>query len=974
MNRLTELPTLKINPRQTVSFSYQGKGMTGLEGDTVATALYSNGVRLFGRSLKYHRPRGLYSLDGESANAFMEINGLANCQTGSVLLRQGMQVAPQNFMGSIERDWMSVLDKFSFAMPAGFYYKIMHKPYKLWPFFQNRVRAAAGMGKLKDDIKTGRCDEMHLNAEVCVIGGGPAGLSAALAAAETGVRVVLFEARPHLGGFYDWRTAEYSDGTPLYKRAADLAAQLGAMPNVRIYTNAFVNGLWGDNLVTAFLVGQPGDSYEERYVEVRANSVVVAAGATERPLIFEHNERPGVMQPASVHRLAKTYGILAGKKAVFSVGHDMGLEAAVDLHDLGMQIVAVADCRLEGQDPAVVQKLADRGVPYMPGWAACKARGSRHVKGVVLAGLNSPQKKSFDCDILAAAAGLTPVAGHLYVAQAKMAYDAYTNTFMPGELPPRVHAAGRVIGYYDGESIEVSGRIAGLSAAEDAGVDVTAELKSSNERLADLPGKAKGSRLVASPGIGKGGKSFICFDEDGTYKHIRQAHDAGFDMPELAKRYTAVGTGPSQGGVPGHNLPMLMAELKAPKPSVVHPTTVRPPVVPTRFTTYAGLGHQIFKRTPMQEMQEKSGAIFRRVGVWKRARYFSDDFSCREEILNVRRNVGIIDVSTLGKFRIFGPDAEKALNRVYVGDMLKVPHGKAKYSAMVNEDGNLMDDGVVTKIGENDYYFTTSTGRAGVTAEWFRYHTRYENWDFNIVNLTDAMGAVNIAGPNARKVLEKLTEDDVSNEAFPFMGYREITLGGIVPARIMRLGFVGELSYELHIPSSCAGTVWEWFMEAGEEFGVKPFGLEAQSVLRLEKGHVIIGQESEIRTTLHDLGLGFLWHRNKPEAKTVGAPALKITREQENRLKLVGFQMDDSSRTPGDGSLIVEGDKIMGHVCTARYSYTLDQSIGLALVEDSLAEEGTTLKIFQDGMGAQRLNARVVATPFYDPEGERMKM
>ena len=394
---------------------------------------------------------------------------------------------------------------------------------------------------------------------------------------------------------------------------------------------------------------------------------------------------------------------------------------------------------------------------------------------------------------------------------------------------------------------------------------------------------------------------------------------------------------------------------------------------PTLLATYAGSHYDIVKKTPIHEAQEKSGGIFRRVGVWKRARYFSRDFSSRDEIENVRNNVGIIDVSTLGKFRIFGPDALNALQRVYVGDMARIPEGKIKYSVMCNEDGCLIDDGVVVKRGENDYYFTTSTGRASATIEWIRYHTRYERWDFHVVNLTDDFGALNLAGPNARAVLERLAEGDLSQENFPFGGYREFVLGKTVPVRVMRLGFVGELSYEIHMPASFMETVWNLLFDAGGAFRIRPFGLEAQNALRLEKGHIIIGQESEIRATLHDLGLGLLWSRNKPEAKTVGAPALRFTEHQKGRMKLVGFEMENPARPPKDGAIVVD-DAIRGYVFTARYSFTLQKSIGFALVEEQLAELGTRLAIFEDNMGEDRLYAEVVPTPFYDPEGQRLKM
>jgi len=471
----------------------------------------------------------------------------------------------------------------------------------------------------------------------------------------------------------------------------------------------------------------------------------------------------------------------------------------------------------------------------------------------------------------------------------------------------------------------------------------------------------------------KGRKTFICFDEDTTIKNIKQALEMGFDAAELIKRFTAAGTGPGQGGIPGHNLPLFVAQYHADSTVSAKPTTVRAPLVPTLIATYAGSNHDMCKRTPMHDSQKKDGGILRRIGVWRRARYFSQDFSCREEIENVRNNVGLLDASTLGKFKIWGPDALNALQRVYVGDMSKIADGKIKYSAMCNDDGCIVDDGVVVKRAENEYYFTTSTGRAGSTVEWIRYHTRYDGWNFNMVNLTDALGVINLAGPNARKVLEKITDTDVSNDAFPFAAYREFTIQNEIAVRSMRLGFVGELSYELHVASSYMQTLWDLLVEAGQEFGMRNFGLEAQNVLRMEKGHIIIGAESEIRTTLNDVGLGFLWSRKKPAAKTVGAVALQQTEKQAGRLKLVGFKMENPSRAPKDGSIIVEND-VKGYVCTARRSFTLKESVGMALVDAPLAEAGRQLKIYEDECEGQLLYATVVPTPFYDPEGKRLKM
>lgn len=972
MNRLTQLPTLRVDISQNRSLQYKGKTYYGVAGDTVATALYANGVRIFARSLKYHRPRGLYSLDGESSNTCMQVDGIPNVRTENTLLINGMKVKDQNVKGSAESDWMGFMDKLDWLMPAGFYYRTMHKPAWIWPIAMKQVRKAAGLGEISPDFKMeGRYAEIFPQADVCVIGGGAAGMMAALAAAEGGLRVVLLEARPWLGGCFDYRVRAYDQEKALYQRARQLAEQVETTANIRVFKQAAVVGVYNNNLITAFQVGGESDSFNQRYIEIRAESMVVATGCIERPLIFDNNERPGIMQVGCAHRLARTYGLLPGNQAVFSIGHDLGLEAAVDLFDLGVKIACVADIRKDGQDPQLLLELNNRKIPVLRGWVACEAHGTKQVKKVTLGTVDGSEKRQFMCDLLVASAGFTPVTGPLTLAQAKLQYDMHTGYFLPFNLPEKTHMAGRMTGLEHTLAIEASGRLAGLYAAADCGVDTAKAVSKVKKQLSALPGPQSGTKLVSAPV--KGRKSFICFDEDSTLKNIKQAIKMGFDVPELIKRFTSTGTGPGQSGIPGHNLPLFVSEYQGLTDSKPVPTTVRAPLVPIFIATYAGTNHDMYKRTPLHEQQIKAGGVFRRMGVWRRARYFSEDFSCREEILNVRNNVGLLDGSTLGKFRIHGPDALKALQRVYVSNMAKMVAGKIKYSAMCNDDGCVIDDGVVVKLAENDYYFTASTARAGETVEWIRYHTRYDGWDFHLVNLTDAMGVVNISGPNARKVLEKIADTDLSNNAFPFGGYREFTIRKTIPVRAMRLGFVGELSYELHAPASYMPALWEIMEEAGREFGIRIFGVEAQNVLRMEKGHVILGQESEQRTNLLDLGLGFLWDRNKPDAKTVGAVALRQAENDPDRFRLVGIKMEDPQRAPRDGSLIVD-DRIRGYVCTARKSFTLNESVGMALVETGLAAEGTRLEIFEDDCNGKRLYARVVPMPFYDPQGKRMKM
>ena len=576
MTRLKNLPTLHIDPERLLSFTYRGKTCQGLAGDTVATALYANGIRVFGRSLKYHRPRGLYSLDGECSNTLMEVDGIPNVLAENTFLTPGMTVKPQNVKGSPEFDLMGFMDGFSWAMPAGFYYRVFHKPARLWPTAIKQIRKAAGLGTLSPDFRMkGRFDEIYPAAEVCVIGGGPAGMAAALAAAGQGLRVILLEARPWLGGAFEYRAATDRSGRPLFESAAELARKVENTADIRVFTHAPVIGVYTDGQVTAFQHGGPEKSFDERYIEIRARSVVAATGCIERPLLFENNERPGVMQSECALRLARTWGILPASEAVFSIGHDQGLEAAIDLNELGLKVAAVADAREDGQNPRLLDALAQRRIPVLKGWVAQRAHGCQQVSKVTLSSLNGHFNRTLSCDLLVASAGLTPVTGPLTLAEAKLAYDSHTGFFLPKTLPAWLYAAGRLLGLDEFQAISASGRLAGLKAAQRCGADTAALIRDCDSELKERPGPARGCKFVSAPRSGK--KAFICFDEDTTLKNVDQAMGMGFDVPELIKRFTSAGTGPGQGGIPGHNLALYVSQSGASPDPQPRPTLTRPP-------------------------------------------------------------------------------------------------------------------------------------------------------------------------------------------------------------------------------------------------------------------------------------------------------------------------------------------------------------------------------------------------------------
>ena len=966
MKRLHQPLTNLIDESRKITFEWQKKNFSGFQGDTLATALHASGVKTISRSLKYHRPRGLYSLDGEGVSTMVEVDKLPNTRAETTPIKNGMSAIAQNYKGSLNFDLMGINDKLSHFMSAGFYYRMFHKPAFLWNKVIEPIRNAAGTGKLDIIHDYGKkVEERFLHTDVCVIGGGPAGMMAAVAAAKSGASVIILERRGSLGGFYNWRTAPVN-GLPAVKRAKELAKEIRSTSNITVFENTFVMGIWGERQVTAFQKGTADDPFFEQYIEIMAGAVVSATGCLERPLIFEHNDRPGIMQSDCAHRLVHQYGVLPGEQIVFSTGDNLSLEAAVDLAKLGVNITLVADSRQNGHDPGFVEALNKLNIPFWKNYAVSRVWGKTTIKKAQFTDLKTQASTIVKCDTVVTNAGRSADVRIISTGGAKVRYDKATGFFTPEALPENVFFTGRAKGLEKDRNIEASGYQTGLDAAQALGFDFDGFRKDKT-----IENEVYSPCLIAhSPDIGKGEKSFVCFDEDATYKTIVQGVQAGMERPDLAKRFVSVGLGAGQSALPGSNLSLLLAKITGKDINGFCPTTVRPPVEPVSLDTLAGPNHAIFKVTPLYDNLMKAGAFMQRMGIWKRAKYFSEDKSCRDEVKNVRRNVGITDISTLGKFRIFGPDAKKVLERIYINSMSGFKKGMLKYVVALNGDGCLLDDGVASQLGENDYLFTTSSGHAAKTIEWFRYHSRYEKWKYNIVNLTDCYSGINIAGPNSRKVLEKLVDIDLSNKAFPANGIKKASIGG-VPAWLMRVGFVGELAYEIHLPASAAASLWDALLDAGQEFNIQPFGQEAQFILRLEKTHVIIGQETEARVNLLDVGMGFAWAKEDTENQKVGSYALQVAENQSDRLKLVGFTVDDPEKVPGDGAVIVAGQNdVIGNICSCRKSETFQKAFGMAIVDESLSSIGSRLEFFEDGMDINdRVSATVCKTPFYDPKG-----
>lgn len=927
--RLTELPTLKIDPQQPLAFSHNGGKKSGLAGDTLATALYAGGMRIFSKSRA--RARGLFGLDGATANTWMTVNGFPHLPGELIPLQAEMATTFESApSGSLfEKGFDQVHELLS--------------PRKRYQRLWRQHRSAAPGGEIAPGTRiTGHHQRLHARADICVVGGGPAGMMAALAAAEKDLRVILLERQGWLGGHFAARLRRYDKNLPLWARAKNLADQVVNHPGIRVFTHAQLVHMADDRRI-GLQFGRANDPFLTRLLDIQAPTLVAATGCAERPLIFGNNDRPGVMQAHCALGLAHFYGILPGSRAVFSVSHDLGLETALYLAELGVAVLAVADPRTDGQDPRLAEALAQKHIPLMRGWVASRADGKKGVKKLVLSTVEGRLNRDYKADLLVASAGLAPENSILGLAGASLTYEPRTGFFLPRAMPDRVHAAGGVLGISHPKAAEQSGKLAGLQAAKDFGADTKDAIENAQAALTELPGRLPAHKLVQAPE--KGGRRFVSLGANLEVREVDRACETGISKAQAVKDLL------SPRSLADPNLSWIVSQYHPDKAPIPQALAVSSPLRPLPVGVGAVGTKTPSKQGPLGPMVSENGI--------------------REQIEAVRYNVGIADISFLGKFRVFGPDADKLLQRVYVGDLSRLKVGGAIYTAMCDENGVLRDQGFVAPQAPGDYFFTTNPRRITDTETWLRTHCQKENWQVHIVNLSFGLGAIKLSGPRAREILYKLTNANVSDSAFPYLDHRRFYLNKILPVRALRPGFTGELTFELYMPASMMASAWEVLTEAGKEVGIRPFGKTALDILRLEKGHVVVGRETTLNTTLHDLGMGHLWARDKAQP-AVGHEALVATEGQKGRAQLVGIKTEDPKQRPGDGAIIID-EEIRGYVCTVRYSPTLDAVIGLALVDPVLARVGTRIEILEPTKKPP-IYARVVARPFYDPEGARLKI
>ena len=863
--RLEPQPGEVIDRSRPLRFSFHGARATGFEGDSIASALFGEGQRVFSRSFKYHRPRGLLCCRGTCPNCMVRVDGVPNVRSCVTPLHEGQRVEGQNVWGSLDFDLLSITDRIGGPFtPVGFYYRTMIRPRRAWPLYERFLRSVAGLGKVeKHRGRTRRYDVEHRRADVLVVGASEAGVESAREAASREGRVVLVD------------------------NGLDPLPELEGVEAVR----GTAIGVYEGGLV-------PVDAGTVLY-RYRAGRVVVAAGGIEQPLLFPGNDLVGVVLPEAVRRLVGRWSLRPGVRAVVVSADQRGLETTSLLERAGTEVAGVVDLRA-----ARVREIAARG------------RGGR-LASVELDG------KKLDCDLLVMSGGRQPAYALLAHAGASVGYDPGRGIFVPAELPAGVEAVGAAAGEVDDAAVPAA----------------------------------------TYDGAAKKGKCFVCICEDVTDKDVKRAIAEGFDSIELAKRYTTATMGPCQGKLCHLPSIRLYARENETDEASIGTTTARPPWQPVELGLLAGRPHEPAQRTSIHHRHKELGAKMMWTGTWRRPHSYGDPSG---EAKNVHDALGVIDVSTLGKLVVRGPDAAAFLERLYPNRFGDMKPGRIRYGVLGSDAGRIMDDGTIARLAEEDYYVTTTSTGAGAVLEWFEWWNAVWGLDVRIANVTGALAAVNVAGPHARELMSRLADLDVSNEAFTYLDAKHAHVAG-VPSLVLRIGFVGELGYEIHFPSPYGEHVWDSILDHGADLGARPFGLEPQRILRLEKMHILVGQDTDSESNVFEASMPWIAKMDKDDF--VGKWSLERVQERGFREQLVGFEMANGVVPPEGGQIVVNG-RPGGRVTSSRWSEHLGKAIGMGWVPPELAEDGAQIAIKVNG-SVERAHVRL--RPFFDPDGEHLR-
>ncbi len=924
-------------------FAWNGRHVSGFGGDTVASALAASGVSVFSRSFKYHRPRGILTADHHDPNLFVQVGDEPNVRAGHRLVEEAMVVEAQNAWPSLRFDLRSANRLVGRFLTPGFYYKTFMGPRPLRPLYQRVLRRFGAGGTVGDGATQVHSQKRYAHPDVLVAGGGPAGMAAAIAAAATGARVLLVEENHQLGGHLRYA------GDATLGLVAELRDVVAATDNIEVLTDAVVAGRYDHNWVA--IVHR--DGAREQLIKARVKCLVVAAGTIERPFVFEGNDLPGVMLSGAALRLTNLWAVAPGSRAVVVTANESGDSVVERLERSGVAVAEVVDLRTTGR-------------------RLVRARGRQRVEEVEVAG-----GRRIEADLLVTAVGWTTATSLLNMAGDRPIYHPPAARFLPGSLPDDVMATGGIVGDGSPDQIIAHGRAVGTEAGRRALRRASQLAQLTPRALAPSPAPAGEAAAIPRlepadhPEIFAGPTDgFVDFSEDIRGKDLALAAAEGYDSIELSKRYTTATMGPIQGKLEAVNAIAIHAAATGATIAGTGTTTWRPPYAPVTLGALAGGDDDPVRRSPIHDWHVEHGATPLLAGQWIRPDHYGDPSA---EVRNTRSNVGIVDVSPLGKIDLRGADVSKLLEFVLINRWSELAIGRVRYGAMCAEDGVVLDDGITARLAEDRYYMTTTSSGAGRVWNWLDewLQTFFPRWDVRMTAVTDGYAAINVAGPASRRLLERLVEGvDLARDAFGYMHARPGTVAGVADCILLRIGFTGELSFELHVPAGFGLHVWKSLLDAGADLGVAPFGIEAQRIMRLEKGHLIVGQDTDGLTKAHAAALGWAVKTDKPDF--AGRPELVWEGESGPERMLVAVQPADPQLVPPEAGQIVDGARIVGRITSSRMSPTLKRGVCLALVDAELARPGTSLAIrLPDGSNAV---ARVMEHhAHFDPEGERLR-
>ncbi len=995
--------TGRINRSKPVTFTFDGKRYQGFEGDTIASALLANNVHLVGRSFKYHRPRGIMASGSEEANALVRVGKGAyaepNLRATQVEIYDGLYAESQNRFPSLKVDVGAVNSLLSRFFPAGFYYKTFMWPASLWMTYEHVIRNAAGLGRVADDPNDpDRYEHTHAHCEVLIAGGGAAGLMAALQAAKSGARVILADEQNELGGWLLGESDVMIDNKPADSWIAAQVAALSAMDNVTLLPRTTVFGYGDHNFITMcervtdHMGTRPAHLPRQRLWKIRATEVILATGAHERPLVFSGNDLPGVMLSGAGRTYANRFGALPGRRVIITTNNDDAYRTAIALQKQGVMVRSIADIRANPKGP-LISAAKEAGIEVLAGHAVTVAAGNLRVGRVEICPVNADASSVTgealhrDCDLVLMSGGLSP-AVHLHSqARGKLKWDEKTLCFRPSTYHEREQSAGAANGTFDiakllAEAVKVASKALtrqGLSA-EDVSVPESSAPKQSFAPIAAW-------KIANGLPAGQGDKAFVDFQNDVTGSDIQLAVREGYHSVEHVKRYTTNGMATDQGKTSNINALGILANSLQNEIPNVGTTTFRMPYTPTSIGAIAGRDIKgLFdpvRRTRMDSWHQQAGATFEHVGQWMRAWYYpqageSMEDAVNREVVAARTTAGLLDASTLGKIDIRGKDAAEFLNRVYTNAWLKLGIGRCRYGLMLKDDGMVMDDGVTTRLGENHFHMTTTTGGAAGVLDWLEewHQTEWPELEVYMTSVTEQWSVATLSGPLARQILSEAGCDtDLSDGAFPFMSMKESHVAGI-PARLFRISFTGELSYEINVPARYGLALWTALMKAGKPHGITPYGTEAMHVLRAEKGFIIVGQETDGTVTSTDLGMQWIVSAKKPDF--IGKRALeRKSMASTDRKQLVGLVTKDPKKVIPEGAHAVLDPTepapmtMLGQVTSSYWSPNLNHSIAMGLLKNGHALKGQTV-YFPMLDGQEPIEATITDTVFYDPKGERI--